>query len=119
MTATTVQFASSAKPHSPITKHSLSYSRQQLLLLLQTLNFGRIEGLQIRGGEPILDPMPRRVRSIKFGGDNQTRPEALLENFVLREQHLGLLRLLDEIGDGTIAVLTCQHGLPFSAEVNS
>ena len=38
-------------PHPGATKRSLSPARRRLLALLQDLNFGRVEGLVVRGGE--------------------------------------------------------------------
>src|SRR5262245_59935470 len=54
---------------------ALSRPRRRLVELMQNLNFGRIEVLVIRNGNPILDPLPRVVREVKFGGDNGPRPE--------------------------------------------
>jgi hypothetical protein len=99
------------------TKRTLSPARQQLVELLQRLNFGRIEGLKVRGGEPVLDPMPRVVREHKFCADNGPRPEAK-RDCTLKNQVGDLMQLLDDIGDGTIAVLTVKHGLPFHAELS-
>jgi len=65
---------------------TLSPARRQLLLRLQTLNFGRIENLRLQDGEPVLDPPPRVVREVKFGGDNSPRPEADLRDFQLKAQ---------------------------------
>jgi hypothetical protein len=98
-------------------KRTLSNARQQLLTILQTLNYGRIEKLEIRGGEPILDPMPLLVREHKFASEKGPRAEVRLADFTLRDQQLDLLRLLDDVNDGTILVLTCKGGLPFSAEL--
>lgn len=42
------------------TKASLTPARRRLLELMQEINFGRIEGLAVRGGEPVLDPPPAR-----------------------------------------------------------
>ncbi|MCX7701854.1 MAG: EF-hand domain-containing protein [Gemmataceae bacterium] len=96
-----------------LSKHDLSARRAALLELMQTINFGRIEGLVIRNGEPVLDPPPRLVREIKFGGENGPRPELHAGNFLLKTQVVELFALLDRQGDGTIDVLEIKHGLPF------
>ncbi len=106
---------SAAEPNR--TKASLPPARKRLLDLLQRINFGRLEGLLVRGGDPVLTPLPRVVREYKFAAENGPRPEAGLADFALKAQHRDLFRLLDEVGDGTIAVLTVKHGLPFQAEV--
>ena len=99
------------------TKRHLSPARRHLLTLLQELNFGRIELLEVRDGEPVLDPMPRVVREFKFAGENSPRPEAKAGDLLLKDQHIDLMQLLDEIGTGTIATLVCKHGAPFSCEL--
>jgi hypothetical protein len=99
------------------TAGALSPARRRLLTLLQQLNFGRVEGLDVRGGEPVLDPMPQVVREHKFGGENGPRPEAACGDFALKDQHLDLMVQLDRIGDGTITTLVVKHGLPFQADL--
>ena len=98
-------------------KSALSPARRQLVTLLQRLNFGRVEGLVVRGGEPVLDPMPRVIREHKFCSDNGPRPEAGRADCKLKKQVDDLMELLARIGDGTIEVLTVKHGLPFHAEL--
>jgi hypothetical protein len=99
------------------TKRSLSQARGKLVTLFQRWNFARVEGLVVRDGEPVLNPLPVVVREHKFGGENGPRPESRLEDFLLKPQLLDLFRLFDEIGDGAITVLTVKHGLPFNAEL--
>ncbi|MDY3563387.1 hypothetical protein R5W23_004890 [Gemmata sp. JC673] len=99
------------------TTSALSPARRQFLGLLQRLNFGRVEGLLVRAGEPVLDPMPVVIREHKFGGDNGPRPEAGRPDHQLKAQVTDLMALLDALGDGTIAVLSVKHGLPFHAEL--
>ena len=99
------------------TKLSLSPLRQRLLELMQDINFGRIEGLVVRSGEPRLDPPPRAVRKIKFGSTNGCRPQTRGQDFALKSQVQELFAYLDEMGDGTIEVLEIQHGLPFRMTV--
>jgi hypothetical protein len=109
--------ASSSDPRGENTKRSLSPARQQLVSLLQRLNFGRVEALHVRGGEPVLDPRPRVIREHKFCSENGPRPEADRPDYKLKSQVTDLMQLLDAIGDGAIAVLTVKHGLPFHAEL--
>lgn len=95
---------------------SLSPARRQLLRLMQQLNFGRIEGLSIRGGEPVYDPMPKIVVEHKFAAENGPRPEASKSDFALKNQHLDLLRLFDRLVDQDFTMLRVLHGTPFSCE---
>jgi hypothetical protein len=98
---------------SVLTKSSLTPARRRLVERLQQLNFGRVEGLLVRGGEPVFGPATRVVREIKFGGENAPRPERGLGDFLVKAQVAELLRCLSEIGDGVIDVLEVKHGLPF------
>jgi hypothetical protein len=94
-------------------KAALSPARRRLLELMQSINFGRVENLVVRGGEPSFDPPPRVVREVKFGGDNGSRPELAASDFKLKAQVADLFRELDRIGDGYALVLEVKHGLPF------
>jgi hypothetical protein len=96
-----------------VTKAGLSPARRRLVELMQGLNFGRIEGLAVRGGDPVFDPPPRVVREVKFGGENGPRPERAAADFVLKTQVAELFQQLDLLGDGTIDALEVKHGLPF------
>lgn len=94
-------------------KLSLSPARRRLIDLMQSINFGRIEFLAVRAGEPDFDPKPRVVREIKFGGENGLRPETAIADFRLKAQVVDLLRELDHLRDGVVEVLEIKHGLPF------
>lgn len=90
----------------------MSPARQRLLRLLQALNFGRIEGLEVQNGEPLLTPRPRVLRSIRFGGRVGSRPEVKLEDFCLKAQALELFHYFDRIQNGRIASIDVKDGLP-------
>jgi hypothetical protein len=94
-------------------KASLSAPRQRLLELFQRLNFGRVEGLAVRAGEPVLAPPPRVVRDVKFGGENGPRAEFGAGDFRLKAQAAELFAYLDDLRDGTIDVIEVKNGLPF------
>lgn len=103
-------------------KSSLSPARRRLLELMQSINFGRIEFMDVRDGEPVLDPLPHVVREIKLGGDNGPRPEVAIADFCLKAQVVDLWEKLDELGTGTVVSLEVKHGLPFQIvipEVNA
>lgn len=101
----------------PISKSVLTEPQVRLVELLQQLNFGRIEGLRIRGGEPVFDPAPRVVRKLKMGADNAPRPEADLEDFWLKRPTIEMLETIAHLGDGQILSIDVKHGLPFALEV--
>lgn len=101
----------------PISKSTLSKAQSDLVGLLQRLNFGRIEGLIIRSGEPVFDPAPRVVQKLKMGGDNGPRPEAALQDFWLKRNTVEMLQAIASLGDGEVLAIEVKHGLPFSMEV--
>jgi hypothetical protein len=97
-----------------VSKSSLSGARQRLVALMQSMNFGRIEALIVRAGEPVLDPLPRIIREVKFCGDNSPWHEPASPDFALKHQVINLFAHFDQIQNGTIAQLVIKHGLPFS-----
>jgi hypothetical protein len=92
---------------------SLSAAWRCLLSLMARIGFGRIEGLRIQNGEPILDPMPRIFRTIKLDEDQRTGAGSVGSDYVVRRQVVQLLERIDRLGNGTVASLEVQHGLPF------
>ena len=98
-------------------KLSLTPPQRKLLTEMQRINYGRIEGLSVRCGEPVLDPPPRVVREIKFGGDNGPRPEVAKADFALKAQVCDLFVQLEALGNGVIPCIEIQRGLPFRMTV--
>ncbi|QEL20712.1 hypothetical protein [Limnoglobus roseus] len=102
----------------PVPKQSLSAARRQLVELMQSIGFGRIEYLHVVDGEPaLLDPPPAVVREYKFGGENGPRPERGLDAFLLKVQVVELFQMFDRMGTGVVLALDVKHGLPFRAAV--
>jgi len=85
--------------------------------MMQETNFGRILGLVVRSGEPVLDPPPRVIREIKFGGENGPRPEVAKADFALKAQVRDLFAQMEALGDGVIPCIEIQRGLPFRMTV--
>lgn len=94
-------------------KSGLSSSRRSLVELMQSINFGRIEGISVDCGEPLLNPAPVIVREIKFGGENGPRPETRSDDFVLKSEVLDLFEQFDRLLNCQIESLEIKHGLPF------
>ena len=99
------------------TKSSLSHARVRLIELMQRINYGSIEGLPVRRGEPVMDPPPRIFREIKFSGENGPRPESAKADFALKVQVRELFAQLEALGDGVIPCIEIQRGLPFRMTV--
>lgn len=99
------------------TKSSLSGPKAQLLEWMQWLNFGRIQDLAVRNGEPVLDPPPRVVREVKFGGENGPRHESAKTDFALKAQVQDLFAHLEAMGGGVVQCIEVKHGLPFKMTI--
>jgi hypothetical protein len=95
------------------TKSGLSDGLQRLVELMQDNPFCQFKNVPIRDGEPILDPLPVIIREIKFGTDNRVHPSRDKRDFFLKQQHLELFALFEQMGTGTVAVLDVKAGLPF------
>lgn len=94
-----------------LTKAELPRPFRELLELMQQLNYGRIESLTVRGGEPVLPP-GRVVREVKFGGRNGPHARSASENFHLKAPVTEFFHHLQEMGEGIVEVLHVQDGLP-------
>ena len=90
----------------------LSPARQALVRLCQAINHGSIEDLEIRHSEPVFDPWPVTVRDVKLYGDEDPRPELSLQDFVVSDEIVRLLKSLDEMKYGTIRRIEVHAGLP-------
>jgi len=100
-----------------LNKQDLSVAWQQLVELMQWINHGRIFDLTVRDGQPVMDPPPRVVREIKFGGDNGPRTEGTKSDFKLKAQVRDFFEHLEALGNGVIQCIEIQRGLPFRMTV--
>jgi hypothetical protein len=98
-------------------QRTLSPDRQRLVRLMQTIHFGRIERLKVRDGQPLFDPMPRVLRSVKIAGKNGPRPEIIAADFALKREMIEFFEHLDQVGDGMVLVIEVAHGLPLLLEI--
>jgi hypothetical protein len=101
----------------PTTKSSLSEAQRRLVALLQWMNFGRVEHLRVRRGEPLFDPPPRVIRTLKMGADNSRRRETSFEDFWLKRQTIEMLQVIADLSEGEVLAIEVQHGLAFALEV--
>jgi hypothetical protein len=92
----------------------LSQAQKRLLALCQSINYGRLRKLQVRGGQPVFEPPPRVVRERKFGAQQRGRTDAE-GDYYLKPELVEFLDCLQEIGDGEIFEVEVHHGLPFRA----
>lgn len=102
-------------------KIALTVPEQQLLELMQEINFGYILDLKIQAGRPVMTPRPRVIYGIKIGGENGRRSECHGEggDFQLRHEVMELLGHFHRINHGKVHELVIKHGLPFSLNVEA
>ena len=80
----------------------LSPARQALVRLCQAINHGSIEYLEVQHSEPVFDPWPVTLRDVKLDSDEGPRPELALCDFVVADEVVRLISLLDELKCGII-----------------
>ncbi len=100
----------------PKKKSSLSPAQAQLVECMQRLCYGRIEGLVIRNGQPVMDPPPSIVRNVRIGW-NGPRASANRGDYLLKARVRKFLASLEGMRNGTIRSLEVKDGLPFEMEI--
>jgi hypothetical protein len=81
--------------------------------MMQQLYYGQILGLEVRAGQPVLDPPPRFVRDVKLASAESPHLERRPGDFLLKQQVVELLAYFDQLQNGVIDVIEIKHGLPF------
>lgn len=97
------------QPRKRISLKTLSDERRNLILVMHKKQFGTIRDLRVVAGEPIL-ANAKVVRRHNLAKETVTK--SVSNNFVLKDIHLRLLKMLDQIGDGKLERLTFRDGLP-------
>ena len=100
-----------------IHKEDLTVPKRKLVELMQEIQFGRIEGLRLDRGEPILDPLPRVLRTIVLGKDGDRHAERLRGGGALKGQVVDLFRRFEAEPHAFIKELTIDNGLPIRMTV--
>ena len=90
----------------------LSPPRQKLVRMCQTVNYGQIQGVVVRGGDPIFEPAPVVVIDAKLYRDDEPRPELALDDFALRDEVRRLMARFDEMREGMIERIEVRAGMP-------
>jgi hypothetical protein len=90
----------------------VSVARQVLVRLCQSINRGSIEDLQVWRSEPIFDPIPMTLKDVKLDSDEGPRPELSLIDFVLSNEVVRLMSLLDGMEAGRIRYIEVRAGIP-------
>ena len=95
-----------------VTKAALTPARRRLVELMQEVNYGRIERLEVRELEPVFKPPPRVVRQIVFGKDNGPNARRATDGFTLKKKVAELFEVFDRERSLSIRELVIENGLP-------
>jgi hypothetical protein len=90
----------------------LSASRQALVRLCQSVNFGHIVGIAIQDGDPVFNPQPTVLLDVKLDADEGQRRETELPDFALRDEVRRLMARLDQLKKGRIERIEVRSGIP-------
>jgi hypothetical protein len=90
----------------------LSPARQTLVRMLQAVNFGELQSIQVRESDPVFDGATVVILDVKLDKEDGTRPELDLADFGLSAEVLRLMSRLDELKNGTIQRLEVRAGTP-------
>jgi hypothetical protein len=94
----------------------LSPQQRSLLEIMREHQFGRIENMSIRAGQPVLDQDLKVVRVASLGGESGgTKPPAG-DEFELKRVVCDLFDELARLGHGTVVKLEFKRGLPCRLE---
>jgi hypothetical protein len=95
-----------------ITKAVLTPARKRLIELMQEINYGRIERLEVREGDPVFDPFPTVLRLFLFGKDNGPNTAPSNDSFALKKKAAELFKVFDRERSLFIRQLMVDNGLP-------
>ncbi len=95
-----------------ITRAALTPARRRLVEMMQEINFGRIEGLEVRYGEPVLDPPPKAARQMVFGRRNGTNAGDANHGITLNKKVAELFEVFDREQTFRVLELVIDDGMP-------
>jgi hypothetical protein len=95
-----------------MTKSSLNPVQRQTVEIIESLGFGSIERLWIRGGLPCYEPEPRIVQAIKLDSEPQWQPERGHADLTLKKEFVSLFDQLSRLRDGVVDI-EVRRSLPF------
>lgn len=91
----------------------LSEPRQTLVRLFQSANYGCVQNLEVRDGEPLLSgPGPNVLVDVRLDSEELARDELGLADFGLCAEVCRLMSLLDRVGNGKILKIEVRAGIP-------
>jgi hypothetical protein len=101
------------------TTRDLTAAQRRLVQIMSESQFGRIEDLAIRAGQPVFDPGFKVVRVARLGGDGERMGPLPTDDFELKQAIHDLFDELARLGDGVILRLEFRRGLPCLLEITA
>jgi hypothetical protein len=96
---------------------NISAERRLLLEFLRSIRNGRIEGLQIRAGEPLLDPAPTIVRDVRLGRPTEPSPDITIESLMALRPVAEMFDFFGKRRYCDVVLLEVKEGVPVRMEV--
>jgi hypothetical protein len=100
----------------PRTTADLTPAQGALLQILRDYQFGRIENMPVRAGQPLLGVGARLVRIARLDGGKRQTYIPGEEQFELKQEICRLFDELIRLQDCLVVRLEFRHGLPFQLE---
>jgi hypothetical protein len=95
-----------------MTTSALNPGQRQMVEIIESLGFGVIERLWIRGGLPCYEPAPRIVQTIKLDSEPGQTPDRDHGDLTLSKEFETLFDQLSRLRDGLVDI-EVRHRLPF------
>jgi hypothetical protein len=95
----------------PRTTRDLTAAKRRLIQVMTESQYGRIENLLVRAGQPLLDPGVRIVRVALLGGES-SGTTVHGDQFELKKAVCDLLDELERLDNGMVVRLEFKRGLP-------
>lgn len=94
----------------------LSAAQRALIQVIYSHQFGRLENMQVLGGQPVLDGGARLIEIARFDRESSLPDLPHGENFELKQPFCRMLDELDRLKDCLVIRLEFRHGLPLQLE---
>jgi hypothetical protein len=112
----TDQSQTATRFRAPLRTQDLGSGQRSLVELMRVHQFGRVENMSIRAGQPEIDQNLKIVRVVCLGGQNEPLKLTNAQEFELKRQVRDLFDELARLENGTVIRLEFRHGLPFLLE---
>jgi len=99
------------------TTRDLTAAQRLLVQLMSDHQFGRVENMSVREGQPILDHDVKVVRVSRLSGDAGPTDAISAREFELKRAIRDLFGELERLENGLVIRLEFRHGLPILLEL--